>query len=303
MAHDVTARPRRSMLYTPATQPDRVEKALTMADGPDMVVADLEDAVAPGDKADAREPIVDLFAGLEEDEDVGAERCLRVNGIDTRWFMEDIDAAARAAPDTVVVPKIETPGQLRTVDGRLTTAETEHEVEEGSIEVVAQLETARGVAHALDIGEAAGAVERVTALVFGAEDFAATVGARRTASNHEVNFARSRTVLAAALAPVQAIDQAYIDYENLEGLADEAKAARDLGYVGKQIIHPDQVDPVHDAFTPTDDEIDGARTLLDAVEAADIEEGGVISHEGRMIDRPLILQARRVVHIAEQLDL
>lgn len=301
MAEGTTARPRRSMLYTPATRPDRVESALTMEDGPDMVVADLEDAVAPDDKAEAREPIVDTLAGLAEE--AVAERCLRVNGIDTRWFMEDIDAAARAQPDTVVVPKVETPGQLRTVDGRLTTAEAEHEVEEGSIEVVAQLETARGVAHALDIGEAAGAVDRVTALVFGAEDFAATVGARRTASNHEVGFARSRTVLAAALAPVQAIDQAYVDYEDLDGLAEEATIARDLGYVGKQIIHPDQIEPVHDAFTPTDDEVDQARELLDAVEAADIEEGGVISHDGRMVDRPLIQQARRVVHIAEQLDL
>lgn len=301
MPDETTFRPRRSMLYTPATQTDRVEKALTMDAGPDMVVADLEDAVPSADKGDARDGIIDTLASLAEE--ATAERCLRINGIDTRWFMEDVDAAAQAEPDTVVVPKIGSPGQLRTVDGRLRTAEVEHEVEEGSIQVIAQLETAAGVAHALDIGEAAGAVDRVTGIVFGAEDFAASVGARRTASNHEVAYARSRVVLAAAIGNVQALDQVYVDYQDTEGLAEEAKTGRDLGYVGKQIIHPDQVEPVHEAFTPSDDEVEDARDLLEAVEEAKVGEGGVIGYEGRMIDRPLIEQARRVVRLADALDL
>jgi citrate lyase beta subunit len=298
---DEAFRPRRSMLYTPATQPDRVAKALTMDEGPDMVVADLEDAVGPEDKDEAREAVGEALAALHPDE-VQAERCIRVNGIDSKWFMADVEAAVQAQPDTIVVPKVESPGQLRTVDGRLTTAETEHEVEEGSIEVIAQLETAHGVAAAEDIGEAAGTVERVTGLVFGAEDFAATVGARRSSSNREVLYARSRVVLAAALGEVQAIDQVHIAYEDLDALRTDAEEGRDLGYVGKQIIHPDQIEPVHDVFTPDEEEIAEARDVLDVVEEANIEEGGVISHEGRMIDRPLIEQSRRIVELAEAIE-
>jgi citrate lyase subunit beta/citryl-CoA lyase len=289
------------MLYTPATQPDRVTKALTMEEGPDMVVADLEDAVGPEDKASARDTIQETLTDLDAEE-ADAERCIRVNGIDSQWFMEDVEAAVQAEPDTIVVPKVESPGQLRTVDGRLTTAEAEHEVEEGSIEVIAQLETAHGVAAAEDIGEAAGTVERVTGLVFGAEDFAATVGARRSASNREVLYARSRVVLAAALGEVQAIDQVHIAYEELEALREDAEEGRDLGYVGKQIVHPGQIEPVHDVFTPDEEAIAEAREVLDAVEAADIEEGGVISHEGRMIDPPLIQQSRRIVDLADALE-
>lgn len=287
------------MMYTPATRPDRVEKALTMEGGPDMVVADLEDAVGPTDKESAREDLVEVLADIE---DPSPEVCLRVNAIDSRWFLDDVDAAGQAAPDTVVVPKVESPGQLRTIEGRLVEAEDEHELEEGSIEVAVQLETANGVASALDVGEAAATVERVTAIVFGADDYAATVGAQRTPSNHEVAYARSRVALAAGIAEVDAIDQLYNDYEDLEGLAEEAQRGRELGYVGKQIIHPDQIQPTNEAFTPTEEEVQDARELLDAVDEAQIEEGGVIAHEGRMIDRPFIEQARRVVDLADALE-
>lgn len=289
------------MLYTPGTQPDRIEKALTMDEGPDMVVADLEDGIAPDEKDDAREEVTDLVLDLEGE--ALAERMIRVNPIDSRWFLDDVETTARARPDAIVAPKVESPGQLRSLDGRLREAENEHGVEEESIEVLAQLETARGIAAAHDIGEAAGTIERITALVFGAEDYAATVGARRTETNHEVAYARSRVVLAAALGDVDAIDQVHIDYEDLEALASEAARARELGYVGKQIIHPDQIQPVHEAFTPSQDEIDEARELLDAVDEADILDGGVIGYEGRMVDRPVIEQAQRTVALAEALEL
>ncbi len=296
-----TIEPRRSMMYTPATRPDRVEKALTMDDGPDLLVADLEDGVPPEEKEDARDEILPLLANLEED--AHPKRLLRVNTIDSRWFLNDIQNAPQARPDAIVAPKIESPGQLRTLDGRLREAENEHDLEEESIHVYAQLETARGVAAALDIGETAGTIPRITALVFGAEDYAATVGARRTDSNHEVQHARSRTVLAAALGTVDAIDQVRIDYEDLDALANEANRARDLGYVGKQIIHPDQIETVNEAFTPSPDEVAQAKDILDAVQDADIEEGGVIGHQGRMIDRPIIQQAQRTVALANALNL
>jgi citrate lyase beta subunit len=297
---DAELRPRRSMLYTPATRPDRVEKALTMDPGPDVLVADLEDAVPPDEKDQAREAAVDALSGFEGDR---PEACLRVNPIHSDWFLDDVEAAGEAAPDAVVVPKVESPGQLRSLEGRLAEAEHESDLDEGSILALVQLETARGVAHALDIGEAAAAVDRVTALVFGADDYAATVGARRTDSNHEVAYARSRVALAAGLGEVDPIDQLYNDYEDLDGLGEEARAGRDLGFVGKQIIHPDQIGPVHEAFTPSDEEVDEARDLLDAVEEAEVGEGGVIAYQGRMIDRPFIEHARHVVRLAEALDL
>lgn len=297
-------RPRRSILYTPGTRPDRVEKALTMDDGPDVVVADLEDAVGPDDKASARKQITDLIGGVTG---TPAEACIRVNAQGTPWHDADLEAAVRAQPDAIVVPKVDSIRELSELELEIEPLEEELGIEIGTIPLLVQIETAQGIARAVELAETivdpVAPLTRVDALVFGAEDFAADVGARRTSSNHEVSYARQRVALAAAIARVQAIDQVYLDYQDPDGLAEEARAGRDIGYGGKQIIHPDQVGPVHQAFTPSPEEIDQARELLAAVEEAGIGEGGVIGFQGRMVDRPVIEQARRVVAVADALAL
>ncbi len=304
MPDELPYTPRRSILYTPGTRPDRIEKALAMDDGPDAVVADLEDAVGPDDKAAARKQVAEVVARVT---DAQADRCIRVNAQGTPWHAEDLEAAVRARPDAIVVPKVDSIRELSELELDIEPLEEELGIEIGTIPLLVQIETAKGVARAIELAETivdpVAPLTRVEGMMFGALDYARDIGARNTPSNHEVLYARQRVVLAAALAEVQPIDLLFDDYTDPEGLAREAREGRDMGYAGKQIIHPDQIGPVHEAFTPNQDEIDEARELLDAVDAAGIEEGGVIGFKGRMIDRPAVEQAKRTVALAEALGL
>ncbi len=302
MTDQLAYTPRRSILYTPGTRPDRIEKALTMDDGPDAVVADLEDAVGPDGKESARKQATETVAQVTE---ATADRCIRVNAQGTPWHAADLEAAVRAQPDAIVVPKVDSIRELSELELDIEPLEEELGLEVGTIPLLVQIETAQGVARALELAETivdpVAPLTRVEGMMFGALDYARDIGARNTPSNHEVVYARQRVVLAAALAEVQPIDLLFDDYTDAEGLAKEAEEGRDLGYAGKQIIHPDQIAPVHDAFTPSQEEIDEARELLEAVEEAGIEHGGVIGFKGRMIDRPAVEQARRTVALGDAL--
>ncbi len=304
MADELPYIPRRSILYTPGTRPDRIEKALTMDDGPDAVVADLEDAVGPDDKKTARKEVAGVVSRVT---DARADRCIRVNAQGTAWHAADLEAAVRAEPDAIVVPKVDSIRELSELELEIEPLEEEIGLETGTIPLLVQIETAQGVARAIELAETivdpVAPLTRVEGLMFGALDYARDIGARNTPSNLEVVYARQRVVLAAALAEVQPIDLLFDDYTDPQGLAKEAREGRDMGYTGKQIIHPDQIGPVHEAFTPSQDEIDEARELLDAVDAAGIEEGGVIGFKGRMIDRPAVVQAKRNVALADALGL
>ncbi len=275
-----------------------------MDGGPDLVVADLEDAVGPQDKGSARKQVCELIGRLTG---TPAEACVRVNGMETPWHAEDIASVVAAHPEAIVVPKVERIKHLSDLELEIEALEEEHGIEVGSIPLLVQLETALGVANAVRLAETVrdpvAPLTRVEGFMFGALDYARDVGARNTPSNHEVTYARQRVVLAAAIASVQPIDLLFDDYQDLDGLAEEARQGRELGFVGKQIIHPAQIEAVHQAFTPSTEEISEARRLLEAVEEAGIEQGGVIGFEGRMIDRPAVEQAKRVVALADALGL
>ncbi|MBW3581741.1 MAG: CoA ester lyase [Euryarchaeota archaeon] len=292
---------RRTMLYTPGTRGDRLTKAF--AGAADMVVADLEDAVAPDDKEQARETV---RAWLDDTAEESAkahgagkrtpERCVRINPWGTPLARPDLAAVVPGRPDTVVVPKAERWTDLVVLDLTLERMERQNGIEVGTIELVAIIESAAGVLAAERLSRA---TSRVTALAFGAEDLAADIGAVRSAGNMEVWYARSHVAICAARAGLQAIDQVYVDIKDTEGLARETEEARALGYRGKMIIHPAQVAPVHDAFRPKEEEVAEARRLLAVVESSGIGAGGVVAFEGRMVDRPLIEQARRTVRSAD----
>lgn len=276
----MTWRPRRSVLFTPATRADRWAKALQ---GPaDVAVADLEDGVAPGDKAQARRA---LAASLRSSSPGRVERGIRINAWPSPWALEDVEALAPLGPDLVVVPKAEEPEEVRGLDEALGKAGCDA----GLLLVV---ETARGILAAAALARAS---PRVRAMAFGAEDYAASVGARRTPDSLEVLYARSHVVAAAAAAGVDAVDQVWVHLADLEGLEREARIARQLGFRGKMLLHPDQVAPVHRAFRPTAEEVTWARKVQEATKAAGAREGGVVVVEGRMVDRPLLLQAERIL--------
>lgn len=284
-------RVRRTVLFTPGTQPDRVAKVLAAAQA-DTVVVDWEDAVAPADKARARDVTRDAWAALPR---TRTERVIRVNGVGTEWHNEDLEAAVALAPDAVMLPKAERASDVDAVARRMWELETERGLRQNGIPLLLVLETGRGVVDALAIAESS---PRVAALVFGAEDYQANVGGRRRKDNLDVGWARSRVAACAAAAGVHAIDQVFIDFNDPAGLRVEAEQARDLGYRGKMVIHPNQVATVNDAFTPSDKEVEHARRVVAAAEAAQKEGRGAFALDGKMIDRPLILQARLVLDIA-----
>ncbi|MCA1812509.1 MAG: CoA ester lyase [Halobacteriales archaeon] len=275
---------RRSVLFTPASRPDRWRKALP---GPaDVCIADLEDAVPPAEKAQARAALADALGAAPRGQ---AEVGVRINAWPSAWAQEDVDALAPLQPELVAVPKCEDPDEVR----GLAAALQKRGCEAGLLLLV---ETARGVLRAPELALAS---KRVQAIAFGAEDYAASVGALRTAQGLEVLYARSRVVAAAAAAGIDAIDQVWPALKDLDGLERDARLGAQLGYRGKMLIHPDQVAPVHRAYRPSPDELAQARRILDAASAAGSEAGGLVVVDGKMVDRPLVLQAQRVLARAD----
>lgn len=256
----------RSMLFVPGHRPDLAAKAPRSA--PDVVVLDLEDAVPPAAKADARAAVRDAAAGLTGRVAV----CVRVNPPRTPWHDDDL-AGLPAGLAAVVVPKWEAAVDL-------------------GVPVVAGLETVRGVA---DVRDLLG--PPVVACYFGAEDYVADLGGVRTRGNLEVLHARSAVGIAARLAGAPALDMVTLDYGDEARFTDEAAGARALGYAGKLCIHPAQVPLANAAFTPSEAEVDRARRLLAAFDAAG---GAATSFEGEMVDEVVAVQARSVLERARE---
>lgn len=266
---------RRTVLFTPADSPEMMKRALNT--DADTVVWDLEDAVPPGGKEEAREAVRRV---LEETGVVVPELCVRVNP----EFNLDLRTVMGYDVDSLALPKVSDAVGVK----RFTDALDDHGVEAG---VIALIESAEGVLNAAEIAAADG----VEAVVFGAEDLAADIGATRTKEGTEVLYAREKVVLAASAADVDAVDTLYTDYEDLEGLREDAEFAARLGYDGKLAIHPAQVGVINEAFTPSEERIEWARRVLEAEKE---NEGGVYEVDGEMVDAPLVKQAEAVMERA-----
>ena len=277
-------RVRRSLLFVPAVRPDRYPKAL--ATGADAVCIDLEDGVAFAAKDEAREAALALFAGRAP---VRAEVSLRINDPKTDLGQRDLDAVRRSGirPDALMLPKCDGPEEIRDVAGALGGALSD-------LPLIVMVETARGVAAAEAISAA---TPTVSAIFFGAIDFAADVGCE--VGWDAALYARSRVVVAAAVAGVGALDSPYMDVFALDGLAAESRRTRGLGFGGKAAIHPTQVPVIQTAFSPAAEEVAWARRI---VEAYDRNEGGVLLVDGKLIERPVIASAKRTLAVASAFD-
>ncbi|QDX41366.1 CoA ester lyase [Salarchaeum sp. JOR-1] len=279
---------RRSLLFTPGDRPEMMRKA--PESGSDVVVFDLEDAVAPDEKDVARATVSDVLTapGFHPD----CEVCVRVNSIGVA--ADDDVAALESADDhvdSVMLPKVADADDVRTL-GRLL---DEHGVD---ADVIALVESAAGVLNAQEIA----AADAATAVAFGAEDLSADIGATRTDEGTEVLHAREHVVLAAAAAGVDAIDTVYTDIDDADGMREETAFAAGLGYDGKLAIHPAQIEPIHDAFRPDPDDVEWAERVLAAKSEADAEGRGVFRVDGEMVDAPLVAQAERIVARANAED-
>jgi len=264
----------RSLLFMPASQAGMIAKIPRIA--PDVAVADLEDAVAAGDKERARDIAVAAIDALERPAPTTV--LIRVNPVGTPWFDGDVAAAADCAAAGIVVPKLATPHELSQVRQVL----AEHSWSDALL--IAGLETALGVADARSL-----LAHGVSAVYFGAEDYIADIGGRRTRAGAEVLYARSRVALAAHLAGLPALDQVVTDLADDEHFLADAASGRDLGYQGKMCIHPRQVPLAHQVFTPTPAELSHAREIVAEGQA------GVAVLDGQMVDDVHVRMARAVL--------
>ena len=276
---------RRSLLFSPGDRPELMRKA--PATGADVVCYDLEDAVAPGEKDDAREAVREVLADPAFDPD--CEVSIRVS---TEAAAADLDAVVDDAGDdlrldAVMVPKVAEAADVTWVADLL----DEHDHERP---LLALVESARGVLNAAEIADAPAA----DALVFGAEDLAADMGATRTDEGTEVLHARQQVVLAASAAGIDAIDTVHTDFGDEAGLRRETRTAREFGYDGKMAIHPSQVAPINESFTPEPERVEWAEKVVAARDEAAAEGKGVFTVDGEMIDAPLVAQAERVLDLA-----
>ena len=278
---------RRALLYMPGDDRRKIEKAASL--GVDCICMDMEDGVAMSRKTEARA----VVAAAMKDLDFGkSERCIRINAVGSGLESYDLVAALATYPDTIVVPKIESAGQVRWVCDHIESYEISSNREIGSVRLLVGVETAKGI---LNLRKIAEADRRLEAVIFGAEDYAASIGARRTKEGIEVLYARQAVVTACAANDLQALDMVFIDFRDQEGLRAEAEQGAGWGFSGKQVIHPNQVPVVQEAFTPSGDEISYAKRIVETFEASQREGRGVYALDGKMIDMPLIKNARKVL--------
>lgn len=275
---------RRSQLVTPATTFRMIEKAAAL--DCDSLILDLEDAVAPAMKPTARENVRKALGGLTfGDKEVG----VRINGVTSRYFLEDVLALEGLPIDTVVVPKVNRPEDVNVVDILL--RQLEWRGTRAGITLQLLIETAIGLEAATDLARAS---ERVASLIFGAGDFTADTGIAFTPRG--LFYARTRVVAAAGAARVQALDHVHPAIHDLDGLREAARDARELGFHGKWAIHPAQVPVINEAFAPTVDEVREARRVIEAYEAAKAAGQGAITVDGALVDEAMLkLMERRAV--------
>lgn len=279
-----TIRPRRSFIFTPGLRPDMYPKAL--ACGADIVCVELEDGIAPKDKASARNSALSLFQAPQADD--GVERIVRINSMRERFGIEDVNAilATDTPPPALMMPKVRTPDELVMLDQLL--SEAGHATR---LHVI--IETNEGLEAAFDIARCS---DRIDALFFGGVDMAAELRCQNTFE--ALLYARSRVVHAAATAGLDVIDVPFLDLNDPAGMREEAEKVRDLGFAGKGSVHPKQIAALNEVFTPTDAQILRAQRIIAEFEKADT---GLVVVDGKLIEKPVLREMYRIVAIAERI--
>ncbi len=277
---------RRALLYMPGDDRHKIDKAVTL--GVDCICMDMEDGVSLARKPQAR---LSIARALDEVEFGRSEKLARINAIGSGFEKEDIEAVLPHRPDGIVIPKLEDLSQIQWASERMEAAELRYGWPVNSIHLLVDVETPKGI---LNLKEFAGH-PRLEALIFGGEDFAAGLGATRTIEATELLYGRQATLTAAAAYGLQALDIVAIDFKDLEAVRREAEFGARLGFTGKQIIHPAQVQPVQAAFTPSREAVAEARRIVEGFEAHVKEGKGAFALDGKMIDMPLVKNARKVL--------
>lgn len=285
---------RRSMLFLPGNNPNMLINADIF--GADAVIFDLEDAVSPDEKDAARI----LVRNALTDMDYGtAEIIVRINSIDVNgYWMCDLEEIIPCKPSMIMPTKVSDAAYVKKIAAYIAAVEKKCGLTEGIVKIIPLIETAVGLENAYEI---ATADPRVTAVFLGAEDLTADMHCVRTKESNEIFYARNRIVSAARAAGVDVYDTPYTDINDDEGLTADAQFAKSLGFTGKVSISPRHVKEINSVFSPTQKEIDYAYEVLEAIETAKSQGKGAIALYGKMIDAPIVLRAKQVISMVEQI--
>jgi citrate lyase beta subunit len=268
----------------------KIQKAITL--GVDCVCMDIEDGVALNRKVEARATIAEALRTFDFHD---AERLVRINPVGSGMEEEDLRAVLPFHPDGIVIPKVSLSEQVSWVSNQIAHDEAERGWPVGQIVLLALIETARGV---VNLKEIASSDPRLEALIFGAEDLAGDIGAVRTRAGWEIFYARSATVTHAAAYGLQAIDMVFMDLKDIEGLRAESLEGARMAYSGKQAIHPNQIAPIQEAFSPSDEAIAHALRVVQTAEQHQSEGAGAYVLDGKMVDAPVVRAAEWVLERA-----
>lgn len=286
---------RRSLLFLPGNTPNMLINGSCL--GADAVIFDLEDAVSPAEKDAARILVRNTMTYMDFR---GCERVVRINGIDTPYWKEDLDEILPCRPNLILLPKTGSAADIREADAYITETEKRLGLAAGAVGLVALIETALGVENAFAIASAS---PRVAALFLGAEDLTADLRCKRTKEGREIEYARTRLVTAARAAGVDVYDTPFTDVNDDEGIETDAALAKALGFTGKASISPRHVETINRVFSPSQAEIDYAYEVMETIRLAKEQGKGAVALRGKMIDAPIVERARQTIAMAREMGL
>lgn len=286
---------RRTMLFIPGNSPAMLLNADIHQS--DAVILDLEDAVAPGEKDAARMLVRNAIQSLDYGK---TEIIVRVNPLDTDYIRGDLEAIVPLKPDLIMPTKVSDAEYIRQVDQMMNKIEEKHGIPVGTVGLIPLLETAEGIENAYSIAKSS---KRVKALFLGAEDLSTDLQAIRSKKSDEILYARGRIVLAARAAGVEVYDTPFTDVNDDEGLLQDATFARSIGFTGKASISPRHVSAINEVFSPSLEDITYAQEVMEAIEEGKRQGKGAVSLRGKMIDKPIVDRARKVLEAARELGL
>ncbi|MCG8483762.1 MAG: citrate (pro-3S)-lyase subunit beta [Clostridia bacterium] len=282
---------RRTMLYVPGNNPGMIRDAHIY--GSDSIMFDLEDSVSINEKDAARFLV---YSALETIDYGRSEVVVRINGLDTPFGKEDVKAMVSVKPDIIRLPKTEKPEDIIQIDELIGELEAEIGIEVGTIKLMAAVENALGAINAYQIASAS---KRLVGIAIGAEDFVTDLKTTRSLDGIELLTARSMILFAARAAGIDAIDTVFSDVNDEEGFEKEVRLIKQLGFDGKSIINPRQIEIIHRIFTPTEEEINKSMRIIQAIKEAESRGSGVVNLDGKMIDKPIVQRAQRIIDLAD----
>ncbi len=283
----------RSLIFVPGNRKNMLERARSF--GADIIMVDLEDSVPPGEKAAAREMARQWVPALRAE---GKRIMVRVNSLDTGLTRAELEAVVSPALHGISLGKVGSVRDIRTVDSLLSPLEAAAGIEVGTLRIIPWIETAKAMWDARAIAESSA---RVVAIAFGAEDFTNDMGIERTDTGEEVAVPRSWVPVAARAADVGGLDSPFVRFRDPDALRNDAQTARRMGYTGKFAIHPAQLEIINETFSPSAEEIEYARRVMEAWDAAEAAGRGSLALDGRMVDVPVVKRAQNLLALADSI--